>query len=248
MLPPICGYVFSILAMGLSCSADLFESTLASLSAGVKVVNKTDDIFVYVPHRKNMTLMRIISWTRCIDIDLHVNSDKCKANCKSVLFFSMKLMAGDLKPDPNNIKCTEDWPVPNNVTELQSFLESVTYLSHFIADGAQLRHLLQTLTEEKCWIHLDQYPQRGLQACKRHHKNNCLLQFNYAWKLVYIKSDVCQNGCGSVLQPDHSIADGTPDGKAPTNLRPTVYASKSLSVCKYCYPILNLNSFVWYSV
>ena len=81
-------------------------------------------------------------------MDLHLNPDKVKINCKSVPFFGMVLTGDGIKPDPKKVEAIKNWPVPQNVTELQSFLGSVNYLSHFIAGLSQLHKPLQALTKK----------------------------------------------------------------------------------------------------
>ena len=58
------------------------------------------------------------------------------------------LTENGIKPDPKKIEAIKNWPVPQNVTELQSFLGSVNYLSHFIASLSQLDKSLQALIKK----------------------------------------------------------------------------------------------------
>ena len=63
-------------------------------------------------------------------------------------FFGMVLTADGIKPDPKKVETIKNWPVPQNVTELQSFLGSINYLSHFIPGLSQLRKPLQALVKK----------------------------------------------------------------------------------------------------
>ena len=114
---------------------------------GVK--NITDDMLVFGSTQEEHDTDVIRFLERCLEIDLHLNPDKIKINCKSVSFFGMVLTADGIKPDPKKVETIKKWPIPQNVTELQSFLGSVNYLSQFIAGLSQLRKPLQALVKKK---------------------------------------------------------------------------------------------------
>ena len=50
-----------------------------------------------------------------------------------------------IKPDPKKVEAIQDWSIPEDRQQLQSFLESVNYLSHFIAGLSDLHKPLQNL-------------------------------------------------------------------------------------------------------
>ena len=82
---------------------------------------------------------------RCLEVNLKFNLSKIRLNCSEVPFFGQHISAEGIKPDPSKVKTIKDWPVPSNGKELQSFLGSVNYLSHFVPELSSLRTLLQPL-------------------------------------------------------------------------------------------------------
>ena len=131
MLTPEGVYVFNVLAMGLCNAGDLFESVLQDLFSGLPgVKNIADDILVFGPTQEEHDANVFRFLERCLEIDLHLNPNKVKINCKSVPFFGMVLTADGIKPDPKKVETIKKWPMAQNVTELQSFLGYVNYLSH----------------------------------------------------------------------------------------------------------------------
>ena len=149
MLTPEGVYVFNVLAMGLCNVGDLFESALRDLLSGLPgVKNIADDILVFGSTQEEHDANVIRFLERCLEIDLNLNPDKVKINCKSVPFFGMVLTADGIKPDPKKVETIKKWPIPQSVTELQSFLGSVNYLSHFIPGLSQLRKPLQALIKK----------------------------------------------------------------------------------------------------
>ena len=149
MLTPEGICVCNILAMGLSNAGDLFESALQDLLSGLPgIKNIVDDILVFgsMQEEHDANVFRFLD--RCLKIDLHHNPDKVRINCSSVPFFGMVLTASGIKLDPRNMETIKKWPIPQNVTELQSFLGSVNYLSHFIPGLSQSHKLLQALIKK----------------------------------------------------------------------------------------------------
>ena len=135
--------------MGLCNAGDLFESALHDLLSGLPgVTNIADDILVYGSTQEEHDANVIRFLERCLEIDLHLNPDKVKINCKSVPFFGMILTESGIKPDPKKVEVIHNWPTPTNMSELLSFLGSVNYLSRFIPELSRLRKPLQALIKK----------------------------------------------------------------------------------------------------
>ena len=236
MLTPEGICVFNILAMGLSNASDLFESALQDLLSGLPdVKNIADDILVFGSTQEEHDANTIRFLERCLEIDLHLNPDKVKINCSSVPFFGMVLTAGGIKPDPKKVETIKKWPIPQNVTKLQSFLGSANYLSHFIPGLSQSRKPLQALIKknsEYVWI---TEHDKAFQNLKDMVSEDCLIQFYNPHKPLFIECDASKQGIGCVmLQPDENIPADVNNG-IPSNLRPVAYASKSFSEAEQNY-------------
>ena len=72
---------------------------------------------------------------------------KIRWNCSEVPICGQHISAEGIMPDPNKVKAIKDWPVSSNVKELQSFLGSVNYLSHFVPELSSLRNFITTISE-----------------------------------------------------------------------------------------------------
>ena len=68
-----------------------------------------------------------------------------KFKSPEVLFYGNMLTKDGIKPDPKKVEAIQDWPIPEDRQQLQSFLGSVNYLSCFIAGLSDLRKPLQNL-------------------------------------------------------------------------------------------------------
>ena len=172
---------------------------------------------------------------RCLEIDLHLNPNKVKINCKSVPFFGMVLTADGIKPDPKKVETIKKWPMPQNVTELQSFLGSVNYLSRFTPGLSQLRKLLQVLIKKNSEYVWKDVHDRVFQELKDRVSEDCLIQFYDPHKPLFIECDASKQKISCVmLQPDNNIPADVNHG-IPSNLWPVAYALKSLSEAEQNY-------------
>ena len=145
------------------------------------------------------------------------------------------LTADGIKPDPKKMETIKKWPVPQNVTELQSFLGSVNYLSCFIPDLSQLRKPLQALIKKNSEYVWTDVHDKVFQDLKDMVSEDCLIQFYDPHKPLFIECDASKQGIGCMmLQPDGNIPADVNNG-IPSNLWPVAYASKSLSEAEQNY-------------
>ena len=147
----------------------------------------------------------------------------------------MVLTADGIKPDPKKVETIKKWAMPQNVTELQSFLGSVNYLSHFIPGLCQLCKPLQALIKKNSEYVWTDVHDRVFQELKDRASKDCLIQFYDPHKPLFIECDASKQGIGCMmLQPDDNIPADVNHG-IPSNLWPVAYASKSLSEAEQNY-------------
>ena len=130
-----CGiYIYNVLAMGLADATDILETAIWDLLKYLSgALNIADDILVfgntYDSFKKN-----VISFLdHCVIEDIHLNPDKIQIDCEKVPFFGHTLSKEGIHLDKAKVKLIQNWPIPNNAKELQSFLGTVNYLSKFWA-------------------------------------------------------------------------------------------------------------------
>ena len=169
---------------------------------------------------------------RSVEHDLHLNPDKIRINVDSVPFFGQTLTKNGLMMDENKWKVIQDWPIPTNIKELQSFLGSVNYLSKFIPYLSTHRKPLQDLLKhssvdaEFLWLdtHTETFIKLKTAICK-----DFTLKYFDSSLPIYIECDASKKGIGVVmLQPDSAI-ENTSKSDVPNNLHPVFYASKTIT-------------------
>ena len=68
---------------------------------------------------------------RCADQSISLNRDKFRFGQEEVLFAGYVLSSLGYSPDPKLLSAITDFPAPESVTDLRSFLGMVTQLSAF---------------------------------------------------------------------------------------------------------------------
>ena len=126
MLTPIGIYLYNVLAMGLLNATDIFETCMRNIVDGLQgVVNIADDILVFASDYDTFKSNVVSFLDHCVEHDLHLNPDKICINVDSIPFFGQTLTKQGLMMDENKWRVIQDWPIPANIKELQSFLGSV---------------------------------------------------------------------------------------------------------------------------
>ena len=236
MLTPVGIYIYNVLAMGLSNATDIFESCIHQTLEGLNgTINIADDVLVFGCDYDSFKSNVISFLDRCVEKDLHLNPDKIWINIPNVPFFGQVLTKEGLRPDPHKVDVIKQWPTPTNVTELQSFLGSVNYLCKFIPYLSDLRQPLQGLLKSDSEFLWTQVHDKAFKNLKQAICKDIALQFFDSDLPLYIEADTSQKGIGAImLQPDKKCKNTSTTG-IPNNLRPVVYASKTLTSCESNY-------------
>ena len=231
MVTPFGIYVYNVLAMGLSNATDVFQTCIHEVLQGLNgCTNITYDILVYGSTYKEFKTNVLAFLDHCVQEDMHLNLDKVKLDCLEVPFFRNVLSKDGLNPDTNKGELIQQWPTPMNQMELQSFLGTVNYLSHFLAFLSDLHVPLQALLKKGTEFVWTTVHQHTFDQIKLHVSNDVKLQFYDANKLLYIEVDTSKKSIGAVmLQGDSIVPSTTKSDEILMNLRPISYASKTLS-------------------
>ena len=195
--------------MGLSNATDIFETCMRNIVDGLQgVINIADDVIVFATEYDAFKQNVVSFLDCCVEHDLHLKPDKIQINVDSVSFFGQMLTKQGLMMDENKWRVIQDWPIPTNIKELQSFLGNVNYLSKFIPYLSTYRKPLQELlrqsdSTEFVWLdhHTDAFHKLKTAICK-----DVTLKYFDSSLPIYIECDASKKGIGVVmLQLDSSI-------------------------------------------
>ena len=237
MLTPFGIYVYNVLAMGLSNATGLFETCIWEILQGLNgCTNIADDVLVLGTTYDEFKTNVLAFLDRCVQEDMHLNPDKVKTDCLEVPYFGNTLSKEGLSPDSKKVELIQQWPTLTNHKELQSFLGTVNYLSHFLAFLSDLCAPLQSLLKKDTELLWTPTHQHAFDQIMLHVSNDVKLQF-YIIFIFYIEVNTSKKGIGAVMLQQDKIMrnESKSDDEIPTNLRPISYASKTLSVTESNY-------------
>lgn len=148
---PIGLYEYKVLPMGLSNSVSYFQRAMNTIFApflGKFICVYLDDILVYSKtpeeHLEHLeTVFKVLA-----EKQLYIRMHKCTFNAPEVKFLGHIVGNDQVKPDPKKVEVVRNWPVPQNVHHLRSFLGLVNYFSKFIDKHAKLARPLTELLKK----------------------------------------------------------------------------------------------------
>ena len=238
MLTPFGIYVYNVLAMGLSNATDLFKTCIWEILQGLNgCTNIADDVLVFGATYDEFKTNVLAFLDHCVQEDMCLNPDKVKIDCQEVPFFGNTLSKEVLSPDNKKVELIQQWPTLTNHKELQSFLGTVNYLSHFLAFLSDLHAPLQSLLKKDAEFTWTPVHQHAFDQIKLHVSNDVKLQFYDSDKPLYIEVDTSKKGIDAVMLQQDKIMrnESKSNDDIPTNLRPISYASKTLSLTESNY-------------
>ena len=166
-----------------------------------------------------------------------LNPKKFKFKCTSVPFFGNILTDKGIKLDPTKVDSIKNWPIPQNVKDLQSFLGAVNFLGKFIQGLSSLRSSLQGLIKKDAEYVWTAIYTNAFNTIKEAICQETLLAYYDKDKPVFIEVDASGQGLGAVLLQGNILEDeleasSETEGRFLSfrnRLRPIAFASKSLS-------------------
>ena len=148
-------FQFRVLPFGLCNAPATFERLMESVLAGLNFETcllYLDDIIVFSDtfekhiDRLEKVLQRLRS------AGLKVSPKKCQF-FQEVAFLGHVVNRYGIASSPDKISAVQEWPIPNNVHDVRSFLGTCSYYRRFIKNFAEIARPLHRLTETHASFH-----------------------------------------------------------------------------------------------
>ena len=167
--------------------------------------------------------------TRVESAGLHLKQNKCAFLLPAVKYLGHKISAEGQQPTEEKVRAIKEAPLPNNVSQLRSFLGLVNYYSKFLPNLANtLAPLYSLLQKTKPWSW--EAPQKkAFEEAKRQLTSQSLLVHFDPSKELILSCDASPYGIGAVLS--HVMPNGTE--------QPIAFTSCSLSKAELKYAHLD---------
>jgi len=222
-------YRYNRLPYGVSSAPGIFQRTMENVLQGIpNVVVRVDDILI--TGRTNDEHFETLDKVLCKlqNAGMRLNKKKCVFLVPEVVYLGHKVNSQGIYPVEDKVTAINEAPVPQNVTELKSYLGMLNYYNRFLPDLstklAPLHELLQKQTKWK-W---GKAQQEAFDKSKLMLQSSKVLMHYDPSRELLLSCDASTYGIGAVLS--HRMDDGTD--------RPIGYVSRTLAPAEKNYSVL----------
>ena len=221
-------YEWTVMPFGLTSSPSTFERLMELILAGLRFETcliYLDDIIVYGKTFEEELKRLEEVFVRFRSSGLKLKPSKCVLFQKRVTNLGHIVSESGIATDPGKIERVCEWPVPENVTEIKSFLGLASYYRRFIPNFAQVARPLHKLTEANVEFVWTPECQSSFQTLKTLLSTAPVLAYPDFTAEFILDTDASNHGIGAVLS---QVKDGAE--------HPVAYASRTLTKAErnYC--------------
>ncbi|KAE8690049.1 hypothetical protein F3Y22_tig00110929pilonHSYRG00045 [Hibiscus syriacus] len=171
------------------------------------VVIYLDDIMIFSNSiEEHLEHLRLVL-TRLRENRLFVKKEKCAFVQTQVQFLGHIIERGCIRMDKENVKAIQEWPTPQNVSELRSFLGLANYYRRFVEGYSRRVKLLTDLLKKGCeWV-WSKDCQEAFDDLKKVVISEPVLTLPDLEKPLEVETDASDYAIGGVLLQDkHLVA------------------------------------------
>ncbi|GBN71182.1 Retrovirus-related Pol polyprotein from transposon 297 [Araneus ventricosus] len=193
---------FKVMPFGL-CNAPatferLMETVLLGLSSEACLVYLDDIIIVGRTFEEHLNNLRKV-FHRLQKANLKLNLKKCRFFQKEVPYLGHVISAEGVKTDTEKIKAVVDWPRPETVLDLRSFLGLCTYYRRFVKSFSTIARPLHKLAEAKSNFNWTEECEKSFNSLKHSLTSSPILTYPRTDKDFILDTDASNEGIGAVL-------------------------------------------------
>ena len=193
-------YKYRRCPMGLKISGDFFCRVSDEALVGLEGISKiVDDILVSADSEDQLRERINALLTRCREKNIILSKNKFKIAQEGLKFAGFIVGASGVSPDPAKISNIKNFPTPQCVSDIRSFLGLVNQFSSFIPNLATSTDLLRSLLQKKnafIWTEAHQHEFENVKSLLS--QNLLTSHFNPAAKTVLV-TDASRVGIGYML-------------------------------------------------
>ena len=207
--------------MGLTGSPKTFQSLMEHVLVGLTwniTVPYLDDCIVFskTPAEHNKRLQQVFQRFR--EANLKINPTKCAFFQTKFQFLGHVISKNGLKADPEKVEAVQNFPVPQNQTDVKSFLGLCSYYRQYVKNFAMIAQPLHKASETKSSFTWTKETQEAFESLKKHLSSTPILAFRDVKEPFILYTDASLTAMVAVLAQRQ-------DGKE----RAICYASKAFS-------------------
>ena len=148
LVTPFGQYCFNCLPFGINSAPEIFQRTMSIILEGLEgVVSHMEDILIHGPMQgiHDQHVQTVLQ--RLQDQGITLNN-KCEFSKKQIKFLGHVISEQGIEANPEKAKAIQEYPRPNNVTDLQRFSDMVNQLTKFIPNLATTNESFRQLLKK----------------------------------------------------------------------------------------------------
>ena len=214
-------YLWNVMPFGLCNAPSTFERLMESVLHGLQwstCLVYLDDVIIYGKDESELLQRMDIVFGRLRAAGLKLKPKKCRLFARRTDYLGHVISAEGISVSPEKVAAVRDWPVPETVTDVRSFLGTANYYRRFCKDFATIAAPLHRLTDKGAQFVWTEQCQEAFDSIKEMLCTAPTLAFPVPDAPLILDTDASLTGIGAVLS---TIVDGQE--------RVLGYASRSLS-------------------
>ena len=227
-ITPFGRYQFNRLPFGISSASEVFQRTISAILGDMDgIICHMDDILIHASDAETHNKQVRIVMQKLQKAGLTLN-EKCEFSKDSIKFLGHIIDGNGIHIDPEKVTAINNFPQPNNVTELQRLMGMLNQLAKFTPNLASITEPLRALlkkTTQWTWGH---HQEEAFQQIKLLLISPPVLAHYSPDRKTIIAADASHSGIGAVL---YQIQEDS-------NRRPICYISRSLSDTEQRYAVI----------
>ncbi|GFY21582.1 retrovirus-related Pol polyprotein from transposon 17.6 [Trichonephila clavipes] len=150
-------------------------------------------------HLRNIWKISKKVFERLSIFKLHANRDKCHFACDRVKYLGFWITKKGIEADQDKISAIQKIPVPTNVKEVQSLLQTCSWFRRYVPNFADIARPLSSLTKKKVQWHWGPEQQESFETLKVRLMTPPILKQADGSKPFTIHTDASSYALGAVL-------------------------------------------------
>jgi hypothetical protein len=243
-------YLWKVMPFGLCNAPSTFERLMERVLQGLQwhtCLVYIDDVVVFGQDEMQLLERMEEVFQRLKDAGLKVKPRKCSFFARETSYLGHVISGEGIKVSPEKIAAVQEWPIPQNVTELRSFMGTANYYRKFIAGFSTIAAPLHDLTSKGVPYVWTEACQEAFDKLKTELCTAPVLAFPVPGAMYILDTDASDRGIGAVLS--QLVPVKSEDGAVQKyEEKVLAYASKSLSKHERNYGVTRreMLALVWF--
>ncbi|GBO22347.1 Retrovirus-related Pol polyprotein from transposon 297 [Araneus ventricosus] len=176
----------------------LIETILRRLSSKACLLYLDDIIVVGRTYEEHLNNLRKV-FQRLQKSNLKLNPKKSRFFQKEVAYLGHVISEEGVKTDPEKFKAVVDWPRPDKIHDLRSFLGLCTYYRRFVKTFSTIARSLHKVTKAKSNFNWTDECEKSFNCLKQALSSAPILTYARIDKDFILDTDASNEGIGAVL-------------------------------------------------